>query len=181
MEINASELIEKIRLQGEKNRTSEEAEDRNFRNALVSRLDEFNSKYIQDAKTLCDIYRALRSAGLKYTGDNDRFIVDDAKSGRSLGFIEWQDGSICLGVAGGGVSGDNQLLLARHGNYVEAAFYKSNDSRILGEASYVVSVPELHGVNMEWVRKFANRVNTLINEFEQFRDEYIAYAQQQLD
>lgn len=179
MNIDVDKLTERIRQQGDRNRAEQQEKVKKLQDTLIFALDTVNKTYLEDAKSLCRIYMALKSAGLRYAGDDGRYIADGMR--HKLGFLEQQDGSVCLCVKGGGFCGTNQLFFARNGNNTEAAYYEHLENSILGDAIEVVRAPEQYGIDTGWLHKFTDRVQEIVRGFEQFRDEYIAYAQQQLD
>ena len=174
--INVEELTAKIEEQGKRNVVEKDNKRKLYLQSLKRKVEVING-YREDAEGLIRIFKALKQNGLEYIGNNAHEYIADGWSHR-IGFAEFKDGSVCLRVCGGGCCGDNQLLFLRNGNDAECAYYEVE--KLIGDAWDVVGNPERYGITDRWVGSFEQRLNTMIKEFEKFRDDYIAYAKSQL-
>ena len=185
MAINVAEMTSRIQQSGIQKRIDEAKKHQQMVDGIVAKVKMIKKQFTEDAKALCEIYKALKNAGLNEQGPKrsyydvrGKFMADGIS--HKVGFIEYKDGTVCLCVKGGGWDGNDSLLFMRKGESVECADECCND--IFGEACSILKMPlgtKLHGFTVLdelWIKHYSDRVNTFVNGFVAFRDEYLEYV-----
>lgn len=177
--INVAELISKIKKQGEKNAEADELEFKSFVNDAIKSINHINNDFKDDAIALVEIYKALKESGMDVSGKGfynskgcrRQFHADGFT--HNLGFRECGENNICLMVIGGG-----DLL-----NTGVCLLWGNGDLEITNDCGEVKGITALElfsklksDEKSDSVCWLAKEVKTFEEQFVEFRDAYVAYA-----
>lgn len=177
--INVAELTSKIKRQGEKNAEAKELEFKSFVSDVIQSINHINNGLKDDAIALVEIFKALKENGMDafgkgfYNAKGYRREFHADGFSHNLGFRECGENNICLMVLGGGA-----LL-----NTGVCFLWGNGDLEITNECGEGKGITALelfsklkNDEKSDSVCWIAKEVKTFEEQFIEFRDAYVAYA-----
>ena len=181
--INVAELTSRIKKQGEKNAEAKELEFKSFVSDVIQSINHINNGFKDDAIALVEIYKALKENGMDVSGKgycNSKGYHRDFHAdvfSHNLGFRECGENNVCLMVLGGEIGGGFLL------NTGVCFLWGNGDLEITnscGEGKGITALELFSRLKSneksDSICWLAKEVKTFEEQFVEFRDAYVAYA-----
>lgn len=171
-----SNLIERINERGRARQMKREADDHTFIQSLRDKIAAIGNLR-KEAEELVGACRALSDNRFEYSGPDRRFMADAVR--HRLGFMKTRySDEFHLAVFGDEGANDVKILFLRNGNDVEwGSSLLASYEESAGLLADLLDSPRFKGHDMNFVRKFEPVLDAFLDQFNEFRSNYLAYAE----
>ena len=171
-----SDLIERINNLGKIKKTQRDDAERAFVQSLKDKVMAINNLR-KEAEELVGVCRALSDNKFDYHGENNCFMADTVR--HRLGFTKTRySDEFHLVVFGDEGINNWKIIFLCHGHDVEwGSSFVASSSESAGLLMDVLDSPTFKGHDLNAVRKFEPLLDEFLDQFNEFRNNYLAYAE----